>query len=109
MFNIDTLDELPDAPFFLAHNGVYTYGGLVQETDAGFTVWNGERTLEVDQTYEVSTVGSRLVFTSRDLRSTLSFRPLKLSDKKLLIDGGASIQSLEQLVDVINEMFSSAE
>lgn len=109
MFDLNALDQLPDAPFLLEHNGIPSFGGLVQPSDDGFTVYDGARTLEVDQTYDAVVEGSRVVFNSRQYRSTLAFRPLRETDKELLIDKGASVQSLEQLVDVINEMFSSAQ
>lgn len=96
MLDRDIIDELPDAPFKVVHNGASSLGSRLQLTEDGLTFWDGSRTQEISGDYSSVANNGRVRFTSRRYGSKITLSPLSLSDKNLLIDS-ESIETIEQL------------
>jgi hypothetical protein len=97
VYDIEVLDRLPEEPFKVTHNEYEMFGGLVQITPAGFTYWDGTRTIEVDaDTYDAKSGNGMLKFTAPEIESSITVRPLTLADRALL-NNGDSIETIENL------------
>lgn len=97
MYDIDVLDRLPDEPFKVTHNEFEMFGGLVEITPAGFTYWNGTRTIDVPaDTYDAAAGNGTVKFTAPALGSSITVRPLTLPDRALLINGD-SLETVDEL------------
>jgi hypothetical protein len=106
MYDIDILDQLPQEPFKVTHNEFESLGGLVQIRLDGFTFWNGERTVEVSaETYDAVAGNGVVKFTAPEVESSITIRPLKLTDRSL-ISNGEQISSLEKLRLVAIELLA---
>jgi hypothetical protein len=108
MYDIEILDDLPAEPFKVTHNEVESVAGLVLITLDGFTYWNGERTIEVAaDTYDAASGNGVVKFTAPHIRSTITVRPLTLSDRSLFING-ETIKSLEDLRAIAAELLEQS-
>lgn len=96
MIDLNVIDRLPAAPFKVRHNDLDEIGGLVELTPTGFTYWNGQRTIEIDDQYEVEEGIDSSLFTSKAYDSVIEITPLRLEDRSLLLDG-ADISNIVEL------------
>lgn len=107
MIGLDVLDRLPDAPFKVRHNDAETIGGFVNETLNGFTYWNGERTIEIDDTYEVTERPEGTTFYSSTYDSTIHISKLEFEDAHLLANGQDATGLPELVVLAMNALNKS--
>lgn len=67
-------------PFVVEHGERLSVGGFLEDKVSEYAVWNGERTLSMDETYDVSVDGDRISFDSQRWGSHIAIRPLRESD-----------------------------
>lgn len=97
MYDIEILDHLPEEPFKVTHNEGESLGGLVNIRLDGFTFWDGSRTIDVETSlYDAKAGNGTVKFSAPEIESSITFRPLALSDRNLLINGD-TIKTLDDL------------
>lgn len=67
-------------PFVVDHSGQLAVGGFLADNADTYTVWNGDRTLSMDETYTVTVDGDEISFVSGRWNSSITVRPLRESD-----------------------------
>ncbi len=67
-------------PFVVEHNGNMGLGGFLYDAEDYMTVWDGNRTREIDDTYEISYENEHIILESDMYESIVILRPLKLED-----------------------------
>jgi hypothetical protein len=109
MISLETLDQLPNEPFKVIHNGIESFGNSVDVFEGGFVFWDGQRAIEVGTTYsQVDSDAGTVVVESPEYESVIEFHELKLEDRDLLLEP-EGINTLTQLIEIATLSLSESK
>ena len=96
-------------PFVVEHNDNMGVGGFLRDAGDYMTVWDGNRTREIDDSYEISYENDHIILESDKYESLLVFRPLELTDAEWMFpDVNERPNKLEELIYLARDDIAGA-